>query len=432
MFDKGDREGAFGPRHLVALGWRLVGELDVDALQGALNDVVVRHEMLRTSVVRDAETPFQAVNPSLPAELVIQQLPSDDGRSRDERVDEFVNEVEAGSLPVKELPHIRAVVGKFDERDAVIVLVTHHTASDGWSLHVIIRDLATFYAARRGSSLPELPLMRQYREYAYWQQADLASDEADAARDYWREALRGAEILGIRTDRRISPETTGVYSVHRFLIDQPLTSATLEVARAMRSSPFMVLTAAFDVLLHRMTGAVDIVASTITSGRKDSSFNQTVGPFFNLVPLRTDLTGCRSFVELVRRIRATCLEAYQHELPFGEIAAVAPDLTRTYHRDDRAVCAFQVLQFPGAMEAEVIGDLEFTEVRRRTMSYPTTSDIPNGVLWGLDVLPTEEIAGVVRFNRLQFDAATIHTMVADLLGILRNGVSDPNAPLEAL
>lgn len=432
LFDKGEVEGAFGPRHLVILGWRLIGELDLDAFQGALDDVVERHEMLRTEIVRDDGDPYQKVHPPCSPRLEIVDLPADDPRPRDVRVDEFLNQQEAGSLSGTELPHMRAVLGRFDERDAVLVLITHHTASDGWSLHVIIRDLAAFYAARRGFGEPDLPAMRQYGDYSLWQREELAKPSADTSRAYWKQKLAGVEITDILADYRISPDVPGVYSVDRFIIEEELTSATLEFARAMRSSPFMVMLSAFNVLIHRMTGVTDLVVPMMTAGRGDPSFNETVGAFFNMVPLRTDLSECRNFMQLVRRTRETCLEAYTYELPFGEIAAQAPELLRTYERDNGAVVAFQVMQFPGVAEGELVGDVEYTSVRRRTMSYPTTSDIPNGILWGLDVLPTGEIASTMRFNSKQFDQPTMTKMVEEYCQVLRKGISDPNSPLSAL
>lgn len=431
LFDKGDHEGAFGPRHLVALGWRVRGALDLPTLQGALDDVVARHEVLRTTIVRSGESAHQRVNPPSSPRLDVVELPPSD-LSRDEQVDAFINEVEAGSLSVAELPHLRAVVGRFDDQDAVVVLVTHHTASDGWSLHVIMRDLAFFYRARRGLGDTQPPPMRQYRDFALWQQGALADPGADTARSYWKNKLTGSQILDIRADRRLDPDVAGLYSVHRFLIEESVTASVLGLARAVGCSPFMVLLSAFQVLLHQMTGVTDMVAPILTSGRKDPSFNDTVGPFFNMVPLRTDLTGCGSFAELVRRIKDTCLEAYEHELPFGHIVAQAPEIMGPYARDDGAVCAFQVLQFPAMTEAETVGDLEYEEVRVREMSFPTTSDIPNGVLWGLDILPGGPIAGTMRFNSLQFDPSTMHEMVESFLRILRKALADPKSPLDVL
>ncbi|MGI5186151.1 condensation domain-containing protein [Dactylosporangium sp. CA-152071] len=432
LFDKGETDGAFGPRHLVILGWRLTGPLDLVALQGALDDVVVRHEILRTVIVRDDGEPYQQVRAPGSPRLEVVTLPADDPRSRDVVVDEFINGVEAGTMSVNELPHLRAVVGRFDDKDAVLTLITHHIASDGWSLHVLLRDIAAFYAARRGFGAPDLPPARQYGEYARWQQEDLAGAAADVKRSYWRDKLKGVEITDIRADRRLTPQTTAVYSVYRFVVDEELTAGTLNLARTMRSSPFMVLLSAFNVLMHKMTGIVDLVSSTITSGRIDPSFNDTIGPFFNLVPLRTDLSDCRSFMELVRRTRTTCLEAYANELPFGDIAAQAPDLTNTYTRDDGAVVAFQLLQNPAMTEPELVGDMQYAEVRERYLSCAETSDIPNGVLWGMDMMSNGKIGGTIRFNSKQFDEATIVRMVDDYRRILTNGVADPQRPMSAL
>jgi uncharacterized protein YbdZ (MbtH family) len=432
IFDKGTDHGAFGPRHLVILGWRLTGTLDLVAFRSALDDVVARHEMLRTSIAADETHPRQTVHPPCSARLEVLDLPAGDSRSRDELVDEFLNTVEAGTLSVAELPHLRAVIGRLDEQDSVLVLVTHHIASDGWSMHVLVRDLAVCYAARRGLAAPELPPMRQYGDYAVWQKGELASAAADSSRGYWQRKLAGAEMLDIRADRRLSPDDVAIYSVHRFLIDADLTSATQNFAKAMRSSPFMVLLSAFNLLLHQMTGVTDLVSATITSGRVEPAFNETVGPFFNLLPLRTDIAQCRNFIELVLRTRETCLEAYASELPFGEIVAQAPELTRTYERDDGAVCAFQLLQYPAMTQAEVIGDVEYAPVRKRAKSCQQTSDIPNGVLWGLDVLPEGEISGTVRFNSRQFDEATMSRMIGDFRQVLGRCLADPNSPLPAL
>jgi hypothetical protein len=431
IFDKGATDGAFGPRHLVIHGWRVRGELDLAALRGALDDVVERHEILRTEIVRDGGEQYQRVHPPSSPELRVHEL-TDNGLPRDEQVDDFVNSVEAGRLGADVLPHLRAELGRFDDQDAVLVLIVHHTAGDGWSLHVLIHELAVSYARRRGLDVPELPEARQYGDFSVRQIDDLATANSQASRDYWGGKLRGGRMLDIKSDRTLAPETAAVYAVERFLLDAELTRGTMELARVMHSSPFMVLLAAFNALLARKSGATDLVVPIITSGRSDSAFMETVGPFFNLVPLRTDIDGCRTFSELVLRIRATCLEAYAHELPFSEVVAQAPEINKTYERDDNAVCAIQVLQFPGMTEAETVGDVEYAEVRKRTKSCDDTSDIPNGVLWALDILADGEIAGTSRYNTEQFDRETMVRMIEDYRGILASGLTDPNRPLWAL
>ncbi|WP_326695956.1 condensation domain-containing protein [Streptomyces sp. NBC_01754] len=432
MFDKGEHDGSFGPRHLVILAWRLLGELDLALFQDAIDDVVARHEMLRTQIVRDDGEPYQKVFPPSSPELVVIDLPPDETRPREEQADDFVNEIEATTMSVAQLPHLRVVLGRIDERDAVCVLVTHHVASDGVSLQVIIRDLATFYATRKGFPVEPPTPARQYREFTAWQRKALASPQAEQSRTYWREAMRDAELVDLPTDHLPRAGDPARYAVYRFGLDHETTSATTAFATAMRSSPFMVMTAAFNALLHQETGTDDLVSAIITSGRVEPDYNETVGPFFNMLPLRTELGDCRNFMELVRRTREACLAAYTHELPFAQIAAQAPALTKTYERPGTAVWAFQVMQYPGVTEAELIGDVEYTAIRKRHKSYPVTSDIPNGVLWGLDIPPTGEIAGTARFNTNEYDQDTVIRMVEQFRRILRAGVQDPASPLSAL
>jgi non-ribosomal peptide synthetase component F len=222
------------------------------------------------------------------------------------------------------------------------------------------------------------------------------------------------------------------YAVHRFVWPSELAAATQQLAKAVRASPFMVLTAAFNALWHKMTGATDVVAPTLTSGRGEPRFADAVGPFFNLVPLRTDLTNCGSFSELVTRTRATCLSAYAHELPFAHIAAEAPDLNTPYAAGNLSACAFQAFQFPTNMDESTFGDLTYTEVRKRTQSYPNTSDIPNGIVFTLDMLPSGEIAGHARYNKADFLESTIEKLCADYHEILTLATVNPMIKLREL
>ena len=140
--------------------------VDLAVLQGALDDVVARHELLRTLVIRDADPPYQMVLPPCRVPLEVRDLPPVTGKSRDMVVQELILEAEAGSISAREVPLMKALLCKFDDRDSVLFLTVHHSVSDAWSLQVIFRDLGAFYAARRTGIPAELPQVRQYREYA--------------------------------------------------------------------------------------------------------------------------------------------------------------------------------------------------------------------------------------------------------------------------
>src|SRR4051794_7787710 len=209
MFDNGDAEGVFGPRHLVVFGWRLTGQVDLAVLRAALDDVAARHEVLRSLIVRgEPSGRRQVMHPPGSPELLVHDFDPADSRSRDLRIEEFLNDIESGTFDVGRLPHLRAVLGRFDERDSILILITHHTASDGWSMQVLIRDIAVCYGLRKGYAL-ELPEFRQYREYADWQQQNPSTD---AARDYWRDKLSGGRLEAINKDRIAPAGDTAVYS----------------------------------------------------------------------------------------------------------------------------------------------------------------------------------------------------------------------------
>jgi len=320
LFDKGDEQGALGPRHLMITGWRVTGPVSEDRLSAALDAVVTRHEMLRTTLARGGADQYQEVQPPSPADVEFLDLTADTGRSREEIAEDFINQVEGTTLSFSRLPHIRAVVGRFDLADAVLVLVAHHAASDGWTMNILVRDLAACYAAIEQGIPPKLPEPIQYRQFAAWQRQRLASPQADTSRQYWQQKLRDAQISAIPMDMVPPPGQVSAYANHRFLLDAGLAAGAADLARARRCSPFMVLFAAFQAVLAKLTGAFDVVAPTMTSGRGDPKFADTVGAFFNLVPVRTDLTECDSFTALVDRARSACLEAYSRELPFGDIA----------------------------------------------------------------------------------------------------------------
>jgi condensation enzyme len=432
-FDRGSEHGAFGDKHTLAFGCRVSGAVDVDTLQGALNDVVERHEALRTEIARsDPENQHQVVHPAGPVPLVVTDFPADDARPRDEQAEAFLNELEAGSYSVDQIPVVWGFLGRFDEADSVLVIVVHHVATDSWSMEIVVRDVAAFYAARRGLGGPDLPELHGFGEFTGYQLESAGSEPVQHGLGYWKTRLEGAQILGVKTDRPADENLINRYSAHRYLFDKELTSAALKFAASTRSTAFMVLTAAYYILLRKRTGATDIVVPTFTSGRSDERFMATVGPIFNYLLLRTDISGCANFREVVAKTRTTCFEAYTNDIPFALVANQSPQVLAPFQDPTVAVIAFEVLQTPSEMTEELIGDLKYTELRRRVLQHPLSSHIPNGVLWATDVLPSGEMAGSIKFDLNRFDEATAIGLVDGLRETLRNAVTNPDAPLSEL
>lgn len=429
-FDKGETDGAFGHRHTLVCGWRVSGALDTDALAQALNDVVRRHEVLRTSIHGDESGGHQSVHPATPAELRVVDLPHD-ARSREERAEAFLNELDATPFGVAVLPHLRAELGRFDATDGVLVLVTHHTATDAWSVQLLMRDLAAAYADRAAGRAPAEEPVHQYQEFARWQQDSATGPRTERERAYWSDRLAGAEITGITTDRP-REDVAAAYGVHRFVFDAGLSRDVTQYAKATRSTPFMVLAAAYSLLLRGLTGTTDIVFPTFSSGRYEERFADSVGPFFNFVPIRIDTTGCATFGAVLDQARSACLGAYQHEIPFAHIAQDSPALLAPFADGFLAVVAFEVLQSPFAAQDGPAGGPRFAEIRRRVLSQSVSSAIPDGGLWAMDVLPDGALAGSLKFDNNRFDEATAVALVERFRALLHTLATAPGTAVDTL
>lgn len=427
MFDQGDDQGPFGPRYHVVYGWRVRGGIDVETLRAALTDVVARHEILRTVLVRDEQSRHpELFAPSQP-ELVVRDLTGTEASARDRVAEELLIEIEASEYDFARAPMLRGVLGRFDDGDSVLVLIAQHIAADVWSMQVLIKELAEYYAARCADRAPELPEVVQYREYAAWERTSTTEEALERSRQYWRDTLAGARLVPTPSDFSRSANLPKNTSVERYLVGSDVTVATLELARATRSSPFMVLLAAYKVMLREATGSDDITVTTMMSGRGQARFENTVGSFFNFVALRTSLAGCDSFREVVERVRRTCLGAFSHAIPFPMIMGDVPELAEAFFAEDSQVFAFQVFQFPFVMSAQQVGDLEYSEIRRRLLPAEVSTDIPDGALWTLDIDPTSnEMMGQLQFNSNRFEASTVQGLVARYLQVLKESVSTPD------
>lgn len=428
MLDEGDSRGAFSDRHTLVGGWRLTGPLDVAALQDALNDLVVRHEILRTSIARQASPRYQVVHPPSAVRLRIRQLTESAGTSRELHCEQLMTDSEAEPFPASSLPLLRAVLGRFDAQDAVLVLTIHHIAGDAWSMQVLIRDLLTCYARRRGFEV-SLPEVHQYREYCRAQRIDADPEALRRSEEFWRRTLPGARMFQLPIRPPATPAARGSYAMHNFRIAGDSIGAVGRLAADTRSSPFMVLLSAFYLLAHRVTGDTDLVVPPFSTGRGDNRFYDTVGTFMNFLPVRTDISGCRTFRQLLARTRASCLAAYSHDIPFALIEAVAPELLSAGERTGRTPVAFEMVQAPVQGRAEQIGDLRYAEVHSRLLAEGDCPDIPNGVLWALNLVSPQELIGTVQYSRAEFEPAAIAELVEDYRRVLAESVAAPDAPL---
>jgi hypothetical protein len=423
--DQGDAGGAFGRRFIMVCPVRITGPVDLTVLQGALDDVVGRHELLRTLVVRDADPPYQLVRPPCPVPLEVRDLPPVTGTSRDMAAQELIVEADAATMSPREVPMLRALLCRFDDRDSVLFLTTHHSVSDLWSVQVILRDLGAFYAARSSGVPAKLPQFRQYREYSQWQKASAASQAEDGAPRYWMGKLRGACEFTMPNDRAHPESYSRPYSSHSQVIDADVVAAASAFATAAHSSMFMVTLSALYVLAHQITGRTDLAIRAFTAGRNEPQFQDTMGLFINLVPFRTDLSGCASFRDIVARTKDTCIDAIAHELPVNVIEQMIPDFIKS--REDPRMSQFCLSNFQSQF-----GDLTLPiaegarEIHERLLQEPEHPDVPSGMVWNLDVMPTGELLTDVLFNLDEFDESTVAGWATDFRRIVTGAVGEPD------
>jgi hypothetical protein len=422
--DQGDEGGPFGGRFVIVSALRVTGPVDPAVLQGALDDVVARHELLRTLVIRDADPPYQMVRPPCQVPLEVRDLPPVTGKSRDMIIQELLLEAQAGTISAREVPLLRVLLCRFDDRDSALFLTVHHSVSDGWSVQVILRDLGAFYAARVSGTPPKLPQMRQYREYAEWQRASAEDTSDDGALKYWAGQLDGAREFVIPNDHGHPERYSRPYSLHVFGIDADTIGAAAVLANATRGTRFMVLLSAIYVLAHQITGATDLTVKAVTAGRTELEFHNTMGLFLNVVPFRTEIADCTSFREVVMATRETFIDAMANELPASTLEQAFPDFIRS--REDTRMSQVLILQPPSQYGEMVLPIAEGAkEVDEVLLDEAESSDILSGTEWHLSPQPDGAVSGSVHFNLDEFEENTPEVWTAALKRILASAVRDP-------
>jgi condensation enzyme len=428
--DRGDDGGTFSNRYVLIRSVHITGHIDLAVLQGALDDVVARHELLRTVVVRDADPPYQQLFPPCPVPLAVSDLPPDTGKSRYAILQEQLSQT--GTISPREVPLMRARLCRFDDRDSVLFLSVHHSASDAWSSDVIMRDLGAFYTARFTGIPAELPPIRQYREYSQWQRATSTSSAEDGAPAYWRGKLHGAREFTMPNDRSHPDNYSRPYSLHAHSIEADVIARASALAIASRTTLFPVLLSAFYVLVHAITGTTDLTIRALTAGRDVEEFHNTIGLFLNCVPLRTDIAGCASFRDIVARAKETFIDAIAHEIPVNVIEQTFPDFITS--RDDRRTSQFiiscQVSQLGEDLIFPIAEGARDVEVR-----WPEEDghrDIPSGAVWVADLPVSSALSGAVMFNLDEFDESTVAGWATDLRRILASAVRDPDQDWKTL
>ena len=317
-----DRWQPGNPFYNIALAIRLKGSLNVAALEQSFNEIVRRHEALRTTFSTVKGRPVQVICPTL-----ILTLPLVDLSARPDR------EAEAQRLGMQEArvlfnlaqePLLRVTLLQLGETEHVMLLTLHHIVSDAWSMGVLVNELGTLYKAfssRKPSPLTELPI--QYADYAVWQRQEFEGNMMASDLAYWKEKLNGLPVLQLPTDYPRPTVQTFQGVQQSIILSQSLTNALKRLSQQQGVTLFMNLLAIFDTLLHWYTAQDDIVVGTDIANRNPPQTRELIGFFVNQLVLRVNLSGNPTFEALLARVRQVALEAYAHqEVPFDKLVEV--------------------------------------------------------------------------------------------------------------
>ncbi|HEY0602196.1 MAG TPA: amino acid adenylation domain-containing protein, partial [Herpetosiphonaceae bacterium] len=313
----------------------LTGPLDHDLLQLSLDEVVRRHESIRTTIRTVAGRPLQIIAPTLDVPIRLVDLRALPEPEREAELRRLAVEDVRQPFDLQTGPLLRVTLFRIAEQRHVLFLAMHHIISDGWSLGVLVQEIATLYAAFAGgqpSPLPPLPI--QYADYAIWQRQWLEEGVAEAQLSYWKAQLADMpQVLELPTDRPRPPVRTANGARRSRVLPASLTTALHSFSRREGVTPFMTLLTAFNIVLHCYSGQERIVVGSPIANRNRRDIEGLIGFFINALALPTDLTGDPTLRRLLARVRESTLGAYAHQdLPFERLVAElqpARDLSRT-------------------------------------------------------------------------------------------------------
>lgn len=300
----------------------LVGSLNVTALEQALNEIVRRHEVLRTSLTVVDGQPVQVIAPSLTVKLPVMNLCELAEAERSLKVEQLLTEWRQQRFDLARVPLLQWMLLQLGEQEHLLLLSMHHIVTDGWSAGVFFRELTTLYNAfsqGQPSPLPELSI--QYADFAVWQRQWLQGEVLATQLTYWKRQLGTIPpVLKLSSDRSSTSSSAG--KKHSFALSSTLTEALKALSQREGVTLFMTLLAAFKTLLYRYSGQEDIAVGSPIANRNRRETEELIGFFVNTLVLRTDLSGNPSFQDVLRQVREVALGAYAHQdLPFEKLVA---------------------------------------------------------------------------------------------------------------
>ncbi|MEH2149116.1 amino acid adenylation domain-containing protein [Nostoc sp.] len=422
------------PFYNIPLALHLTGSLKLAALEQTFNEIVQRHEALRTTIVVQKGQPVQVINPTLTIPLPIidlRQLPQAEREIQAQRL--ITQEAQRPfNLSTDSLLQVKLLW--LDETQYILLLTMHHIVSDGWSIGVLIQEIAALYtafASNQPSPLPKLTI--QYADFAYWQRQWLQGEVLEKQLSYWQNQLDDISILNLPTDRPRLAAQSYQGARQPLQLSKSLSKALLALGQEEGVTLFITLLAAFQVLLYRYTQQEDIAIGSPIANRNRSEIEGLIGFFVNSLVLRTDLSGNPTFRELLSRVKEVALGAYAHQdLPFEKLVEeLHPERNLNQNPLFQVVFALQNAPMTALdLPSLTLRALPFeTETTRFDLEFHLWEPNTQNGLWADS---SEGISGFVIYSTDLFDDATIARMLGHFQTLLEGIVANPEERIAQL
>ena len=413
------------PSYNLPIAMRLVGELNEVVLRRILNEIVRRHELLRTSFAMQDGAPVQIIAEQLVLTLPVTDLADLPTAERESRVMQLAQAEAQTPFDLSTGPLIRTGLIRLGATEHVLLLTLHHIVSDGWSMGVLVNEVVALYAAyvqNKPSPLAELPI--QYADFAHWQREWLSGDVLQQQLDYWTEQLSDSPtLLTLPTDHPRPAVQRYCGATHTFEISAQTTAGLHALNKQTQTTLFMTLLAAFNILLARYAGQNDICIGTPIANRSRAEIEGLIGFFVNTLVLRTQVDSTASFEHLLQQVRVSTLGAYAHQdVPFEQLVEVLKPERHTSHSP-----LFQVML---VLQNMPVNNLELPGL---TLQLLPSDSVTAKFDLTLDVAETDrQLVASFEYNTDLFNPATIERMAGHFTRLLDEIVANPNAPVQDL
>ena len=404
---------------------RLKGELDVAALALSLNTIIRRHESLRTSFATHAGEPVQVISDAWQVSLDPFDISELNEAERAAEVERRAEAEAREGFDLAQAPLLRVKLLRLSEDEHVLLLTMHHIISDGWSMGILVREVAALYEAHRmgeEAELAELPI--QYADYAVWQREYLSGEVLAQELGYWTNQLAGAPaLLELPTDRPRPSEQTYRGAQQEMALSEKVSGELHALSKREGVTLYMTLLAAFDVLLHYYTSHEDIVVGTDVANRNLLEVEGLIGFFVNQLAMRVSLAGDPTFRELLQQVRKVSLEAYAHqEIPFDRLVDAL--------KQERSLKYSPLFQVKLILQNTPVTELD---THGLTLSPVAINRGTSQLDLNLRLTEFEQsIMGSLEYSTDLFDASTINLMLRRFERLLNELPSQPDARLSEL